>query len=357
MKEKIRSYVIIIVVIVAISIIIKKCRVKNETRVNQVEENITTNNYIKNYNYEELIEKIEIGDKIPRYINKILFKNYDTTSEEPITYEVNDEEKIYNFIKLLSNTYWEEDEGHSFYNGWYKNDGSIFYWTIELFGETKTTMKLCGYSSVDEGYVKVIDDNMECMYLIDKNCYIDIKSYMTKRYYLHKSDKENPTKEESLRVQKIFFSELEENKIDEIEEKVNTLHSVLENLLADGTKSLKEPASKYWSIYIDGKEITDPFSGVRFEFGEHYCFNYVINELEAILDIIQNKDAKEDLLKGLKVLEEGVEKHDIEKIFEAHEYIHDYDVWVVEYPIQGLIAEPIEWKKLSTYFGRVSELN
>lgn len=175
-----------------------------------------------------------------------------------------------------------------------------------------------------------------------------------KTYYLHKSDKENPQKEECLEVQKVIFSVLNENKIKEIKEKTRTLHNVLEHLLADGTKMLKEPTSPYWSLYIDGKEITEQNSNVRVEFGDDYCFNYVIRELQTVIDTIQNKEAKEDLMQGLELLKEGIDEHNIEKIFEAHEYIHDYDVWVIEYPIANLDAEPVEWRKLYTYFGKVS---
>ena len=58
----------------------------------------------------------------------------------------------------------------------------------------------------------------------------------------------------------------------------------------------------------------------------------------------------------LNILKEGMDEHDIEKCFEAHKTIHDYDYWVFNMQPSNFKIEPIDWGGIEVYFGKVTGL-
>ena len=348
MKRKLNSDLIkiilaitLIFLLIIVFIIIKQTTKRNREKLEQEESTAILEESVISYNQEIVREKIKISEQIPKNIHSIVFYNYDTTNEQPIKKEIKKEEEIYKFLELLSLTNWKEyiiEVTDPQYN-----------WFYELEGDTKTIIKIGSFTVENGGYVQIIENNKISNYEINRDTYIDMISYTTKEYTLHQSDKENPTKEKSIEWQKIAFKEVKEEDISIIKEKIGITHHLLENILASSTLFLKEPTSQYWDLYIYGE-----YTGLNVFIYEENRFSTIINRLDETINMLKNKEIKEELSIGLKLLKEGVEEHNIDKLFEAHEYIHDYDVWVIEYPIESLTVEPIEWHALKTYFGKVS---
>ena len=49
---------------------------------------------------------------------------------------------------------------------------------------------------------------------------------------------------------------------------------------------------------------------------------------------------------------EAISNHDLGAVFAVHEYIHDYDYYVINYPVQYSMTPP-DWGGIDEYFGRI----
>lgn len=84
-------------------------------------------------------------------------------------------------------------------------------------------------------------------------------------------------------------------------------------------------------------------------------FLHVLDELAKIKEKIKEQNTKNDLQKAYGILEEGMRERNLEKCFEAHKIIHDYDYWCINTPV-SLNYAPVDWSGVTTYFGKVSIL-
>ncbi len=67
---------------------------------------------------------------------------------------------------------------------------------------------------------------------------------------------------------------------------------------------------------------------------------YVIKEQEKIKNIHIN-------------LQKAMDRHDIEGCFKAHEAIHDYDYWIINYPAYFDTFPATDWGGVDIYFGNI----
>ncbi|MCI9287091.1 MAG: hypothetical protein HFJ57_03815 [Clostridia bacterium] len=67
---------------------------------------------------------------------------------------------------------------------------------------------------------------------------------------------------------------------------------------------------------------------------------YVIKEQEKIKNIHIN-------------LQKAMDRHDIEGCFKAHEAIHDYDYWIINYPAYFDTFPATDWGGVDVYFGNI----
>ena len=110
--------------------------------------------------------------------------------------------------------------------------------------------------------------------------------------------------------------------------KYGSIHNKLEHLLLDTVSLLKDSNS-------DGG------------------FSNILERVQEIIKKLNNEQIKDDLQKSCKLLQEGIDNHDIAKFFEAHEIIHDYDYWVANSPL-SLSYPAADWGGINVYFGKVS---
>ena len=310
---------------------------------------VNTEKFLKKINYEEEIkrerEKIEIKNIFPADVKEIAINNYNTTNVEPIKTILSSNEQIYNFMKLLNSTYWEEVDIPQLEK--YKP-------IVDISINGKNTSIVLNMYAVNEtdGELMINTENENKSYYISKRIFQDIVYYNYPKYYLHRSSLETPDKTKCLEAQKLAFDKLSDNEILTMKKAVGIAHSELESLLVNSIRTLKESTSPYWNTYITGQEMKDLISGEVFLFGDEYCFNYTLNSIKNITKIIRNEKVLNDLNLYINTLQEGIDNHDLAKCFAAHEIIHDYDVWIIEYPIQNLKIEPIDWSGLNVYFGK-----
>lgn len=130
------------------------------------------------------------------------------------------------------------------------------------------------------------------------------------------------------------------------------IHTDIEYLLIDGVSILKDKNSSYWINYTEPglhAEPLHPDTIVESNGG----FSNILERLKKIYEKIKNEDVKKDLKNACDLLQYGIDNHDIEKLFNAHEIIHDYDYFVVNSPLK-LNYAPADWQGIYVYFGRVS---
>ncbi len=280
-------------------------------------------------------------------ITEIVATNYITSI--PKEYLINDSEKISNFTKLLSETEWKNPRTE--YDA-YKDH---IFWEFKFKSKDKvvTTVNMCGWVIDRHGTVEIIKDNRSFTYNVSEQTYLDILAFTTRKYYLHKSDLEAPSKKQSLQFQDKSLSGLTEKDIKFISEELRAAHVKMENLLIQDVAILKEPDSPYWYPAVTGKEFTDPFGGESYINGE-FSFNGVIKQLENIEKILKDTKSKKRIETIIADLKSACENKDIGSLFTVHESIHDLDYFGINYPAHFDLVAPPDWNGVNTYFGHLS---
>ena len=94
------------------------------------------------------------------------------------------------------------------------------------------------------------------------------------------------------------------------------------------------------SIFLtSSKEIASTYSGV--------------DNLKKIENIIKEPETKEKIKEIYTKFQIAMDNHDIEGCFKAHEAIHDYDYWIINYPVYFETYPPADWGGIDTYFGTI----
>lgn len=131
-----KYYIIILIIIILLTIFsfylgnMLANRSTIETNKDKTEEKQTSTTY-------NIIKTNEISKYIPKNINKITITNYLSDENNPTTINVEDIEKIEEFMDLIFKTSWDEKNQISS-----NFDGALYQ--IEIIGDTKTILNMQG---------------------------------------------------------------------------------------------------------------------------------------------------------------------------------------------------------------------
>lgn len=173
-------------------------------------------------------------------------------------------------------------------------------------------------------------------------------------YYLHDSNLELPSDEECNKMHKKIIEGLTEKELLTVSKQIRIIHNTMESLLVDGVWTLKNPESEYWILYIDSIPIIED-TGDGLDFSDEHCFKYVLNNIKKIENILKDKNAKITLYNLYLEFENALKEHNLEKCFEVHKTIHDFDYFIINHPVNYRVdgPAPLEWNGIYTYFGTV----
>lgn len=278
-------------------------------------------------------------------ITQIVATNNITST--PKEYVIDDEEKIAAFTELLATTHWGTPQSELDVDTDYVN----YRFEFKNGEETVTTLNICSYFPGLFGIAEIINDGKSTVYNISERTYLDILASTTQKYYLHKSDLEQPKKQQCLEWQKEALAGLTEYEKKEFCESFKWLHIQIEDFLLGNVSTLKEPDSIYWKIYeLKRDEVfKDPISGTE---SIDNTYHIMLDYFETLISLAKDKEIRNALSVMKSDYINAFKFHDIGSLFSVHEVIHDYDYYVVNYPISFWVAPP-DWGGIDEYFGHL----
>lgn len=338
--------IVIISILVTIIIIGIGIMIKNQKEEIRKEENIYENEDKQrdiNSEINKLLENSDIHEYLPRDISEIKIIKYFTEDTKTDIYT--DKEAILEFVKILSSTYWEKSDKKSEHS----------YVGIEIIGGDFTIkLDLDGVKNLDgSSEVRLTKGDLSIAFQISERIYYELYGYQKPKYYLHKSELEIPDKEKCYKAKEKALKGLNDNEIKKLQETIYDCQAMLEIELGECVHQLKEKTSYYWRPQIYAGEYTDPVTGTGM-YTYKAWLSSIVQETREQIKIIKDEETKSDLEGFCNLLQEGLDERDIGKCFEAHEILHDYCVWVINYPVKDLPAEPYDWDAFRTYFGKAS---
>lgn len=349
MKKKL---IVIIVIILIISSIIgieiikgineeKEEESKKEHAFNQEDEKVKDTNAEIN----KLLEKSDISNYLPRDISEIELINYQTEDQKTDIYT--DSNLILELVRILHNATWTETDENI----------ECCYFGIDIKGKDSTTrleLEAIHVTEIQEklGYIKLIKGDLKVNFTVNGGAYYELYGFEKPKYYLHKSNLELPNKDICYKAKEKALTGLNENEIRELQKTIYDYQCMMESILGESTWVLKEKTSYYWRQQIYDEVFTDNITGTKVYNGDRLI--KVLQEVKKQVEIIKDEETKRDLEKFCNLLKEGLDERDIEKCFEAHEILHDYSIWVINYPVMNLMIEPYDWSAFKTYFGNAS---
>lgn len=287
-----------------------------------------------------------VSELFPSDISKIKATSYMSKSQKE--YLIEEQEKVTKFITLLSYTYWGEPRQFDEFNT------ENTYWTFDFYdlkGENVLTIKMCNDSFDSASKVAIIKDGKEYHYLISNETYAKMLAFTSRRFYLHDSNLELPDDEYCKKKQMsalVGFDETEHQKI--IKKKIRDAHYSVENLLISKVSFLKKEDSIYWDYLLSGEKYIDPIANYE---TQDNTYRFVSERLEYLIDTVKDKETKKALNEALELWCKSMKNHDLEGLFTAHEYIHDYDYFVFNYPTKFVYDNNADFQGLKDYFGRI----
>lgn len=338
--------IVVISILATISIIGIGVMIKNQKKEIKEEAIIYENKDNErdiNSEINELLENSDIHEYLPRDISEVKIINYFTEDTKTDIYT--DKESILEFVKTLSSTYWEE-----------KNEKSEYSFIgIEIIGgEFTTKIDLDNLKNLDGSMeVKLTKGDLQIGFQISERIYYELCEFKKPKYYLHKSDLELPDKEKCYKAKEKALKGLNDDEIKKLQETIYNCQAMLEIELGECVHQLKEKTSYYWRPQIYAGEYRDPVTGTGM-YTYKAWLSSIVQETREQIQIIKDEETKNDLDGFCNLLQEALDERDIGKCFEAHEILHDYCVWVINYPIKDLPAEPYDWDAFRTYFGKAS---
>ncbi len=287
----------------------------------------------------------EVAVLFPQDVTKIVGTSYISKSQKQ--YVIEDEKKVTDFIKLLSETYWGEPEH-------FEEFGELnTYWKFDFFDGTQDCVLqilMCNDSHFEGSKIAIIKNGEENHFYISNKTYREILAFTNKKFYLHDSKLSRPDKDFLQKyISKATHNLSKENK-KEIKKKIRSIHYETEIFLLNNVSLLKEKDSIYWEYVSNGESFTDPITGNENVFSVN---KNVITEFSKIIEIIEDTDTKKNLKTALSLWKKSVKSNDLEGLFKVHEYIHDYDYYIFNYPTQYVYDERADYQGLDDYFGRI----
>ena len=287
-----------------------------------------------------------ISELFPSDISKIKATSYMSKSQNE--YLIEEQEKVTKFITLLSYTYWGEPGRFDEFNT------QNTYWAFDFYdlkGENVLTIKMCNDSFDSASKVAIIKDGKEYHYLISNETYTKLLAFTSRRFYLHDSNLELPDDEYCKKKQSnalVGFDDAEHQKI--IKKKIRDAHYSVEALLISKVSLLKEKDSVYWDYLLSGEKYIDPIANYE---TQDTTYSFVSQILRFLIDTVNDNQTKQALNEALSLWDESMKNHDLEGLFTAHEYIHDYDYFVFNYPTKFVYDNNADFQGLKDYFGRI----
>lgn len=280
-------------------------------------------------------------------ITQIVATNNITSA--PKEYVIDNEEKIAAFTELLATTNWGTPRSELEADTDYVN----YKFEFKTEEETITTLNICSHFPGLFGIAEIIYDGKSTVYNISERTYLDILAFTTQKYYLHKSDLEQPKKEQCLEWQRDALAGLSESEKKEFCEAFKWLHIQIEEFLLGNVSLLKEPDSIYWKRYeLKRDEVfKDPISGIE---SIDNTYHIMLDYFETLISLAKDTEIRNALTVMKSDYINAFKFHDICSLFSVHEVIHDYDYYVVNYPISFSTAPP-DWGGLDDYFGRLED--
>ena len=175
-------------------------------------------------------------------------------------------------------------------------------------------------------------------------------AFTNEKYYLHNSRLKDYDKGFFENIKAKVISGMDENESKTVKKKIRDLHYEIEIFLQRQVSYLKEPDSIYWDYVISEEIFTDPITEERLKFDMNRIMNY---ELDYIINAIEDETAKQQLTNALNLWNKSVKAHDLEGLFKAHEYLHDYDYYAFNYPTHYVYDENADYQGLDDYFGHL----
>lgn len=341
--------IIIIVIILIISSIIGIGIMKglNEKKEEKLEKETTFNQEyekVKDANIEinELLEKSDISNYLPRDISEIKLTNYQTEDQKTDIYT--DSNLILELVKIINNATWTKSDRNTEY----------CYFSIDIKGEGSTTrLELEAIHTTEKiGYIRLIKGDLQVNLTINSGAYYELYGFKKPKYYLHKSNLELPNKDSCYKAKEKALIDLDENEKKELQKTIYDCQCMMEIILGEKAWLLKEKTSYYWRQQIYDEVFTDNVTGIKL-YGEG-SLTEIWRKVKEQIEVIKDEQTKMDLEKFCNLLKEGLDERDIEKCFEAHEILHDYSIWVINYPVMNLVVAPYDWSAFKIYFGKAS---
>lgn len=172
-------------------------------------------------------------------------------------------------------------------------------------------------------------------------------------FWLHDSDLKPPEKDACKRAQQLALEGLNDTQIKGVQGKVREEHMRIEHYLAEHVKILKSSSSPFWAYLERTGTISIPGDSTVWN---EWDKDTIIEDLKGISAVIKNETVKSDFKRMEDTLQTAVGQHNLRKVFLYHEMIHDYDYWVINYPVFISAGPPADWGGIKTYFGQPSFL-
>lgn len=281
----------------------------------------------------------EMNSFITNDITKIKISKFDNSSEEPFTCYISDNKQIESFIDTFRNMKLE---------GYETNDNISPLYIIDFLGNNTTTVIL---SSNNIGQLS--NSNFSKFFKLSNEDFAIIENLTDVKYYLHDSTLDKPSNDTYMNAQSIILSGLSDVEISNLRKQIHDVHSLLEFDLVDNVETLKNANNIYWEPATIDEVFTQP-NGVKIQSDGFWQYR---DSLQDLLDLNLNDSARSILNTIISRLQNGMDNHDLSECFEVHKLLHDFDYWIVNYPVGSFYAEPADWGGLDCYFGTIEEFH
>ena len=300
-------------------------------------------------NARELFEGTQaesISSLLPAEIEKIVAA--DRTDKNDAEYTIDDPEKIKSFIKIMTDTAWYKPDVDP------RDSELNSYWSFEFYsadGKCLSKLDMCR-TIFSDAYVIIQKDREKHIFRISDNVYSELLCFTNKRYYLHNSSLPVPSEEICTAAEERITEGLNKNEKKHVEREIRDAHYAVEEFLLNNVSLLKSKDSAYWDCLESNEGFLDPITNEKKEFDVN---KRVKSALSYIIYKINDKESGNNLKKALEIWERGVREHNLDDLFTAHEYIHDYDYFAINYPTHYVYDTLADFQGIDDYFGKTEE--
>lgn len=346
MKKKVIISVLIVIVTVAVFylvyFLVNKSIENSQTNTANITEEDETNQDL-----QYLIAVSPIEDDFPKEINEVQRESY--ISGEKVTYPIkNYKEFLIECLRL----------------DWEKTSDDVedtYYYIIDIYGDKNFYIKIYKKFFQDEegnvkGYAEVYDDNGNSQrFIVPVELYNNTHYYLNENIDLYYSGLEVPAEDKCYNAQEKIMQGLSDEDKETVENNIRMVHSNLENLLKD--KGLNDSTSQTWDIEMsDGEVSYEDLLGTKIvQYNGKLKQSYDI--FVSTINMLQDSQGKEALQKTADLYNEAMNEHSVLKLYNTYKIIHDYDLFVINYPPFWNLYEGQQYPGVNTYFGSVEELN